>query len=106
MPKTLKSLYGPAALTTSAATKYTAPASGPTDLRHIHLSNTSAGSVTVTISIGTDAAGTRILDAYPMAASSILDLYNYVVPASTVVQALASSTAVVITIDGYEYTAG
>lgn len=106
MPKTLKSLFGPAALTTSAATKYTASASGPTDIRHIHFSNTSAGAVTVTLSIGADAAGTRILDAYPMAASSVLDLYNVVVPASTVVQALASTTAVTLTMDGYEYTAG
>lgn len=106
MAKTLKSLFGPAALTTSAATKYTASASGPTDIRHIHFSNTAAGAVTVTMSIGTDAAGTRILDAYPMAASTVLDLYNVVVPASTVVQVLASTTAVTLIMDGYEYTSG
>ena len=106
MAKTIKNLFGPAALTTSAATKYTASANGPTDIRHIHFSNTSAGSVTVTLSIGADAAGTRILDAYPMAASTVLDLYNVVVPASTVVQIYASSTAVTCVMDGYEYTAG
>lgn len=106
MAKTLKRLMGPAALTTSAATKYTASANGPTDIRHIHFSNTSAGAVTVTLSIGTDAAGTRVLDAYPMAANTVLDLYNYTIDASTVVQALASTTAVTMFMDGYEYTSG
>lgn len=108
MAKTIKNLFGPAQLTNAAATKYTASANGPTEIRKIHLSNPSGAPVTVTISIGADAAGTRILDAYSMPATSVYDVWGpHVVPASGTVQAFASTTTtIVMTIDGYEYTAG
>lgn len=108
MPKLPKRLAGPAQITNAAATKYTVPASTQTIVRHIHVSNTSAGAVNFTMSIGADAAGTRLYDAFPIAASSVLDAFcYYVLVAAEVIQAFGSTTNIlVLTIDGDEYTAG
>ena len=107
MPRLPKRLAGPAAVTTTAATKYTVPASTQTIVRHIHVSNTSVGALTFTMSIGADAAGTRIFDAYSIAAGQVLDHYcYYIMVAAEVIQALGSGTALVLTIDGDEYSAG
>jgi hypothetical protein len=70
--------------------------------------------VTLTISIGADAAGTRIFDAFsiPAAAAgvtgSVFDHFcYYVLEAAEIIAAFASSASVlVITIDGDEYTLG
>lgn len=108
MPKINKRLYGPAQLTNSTATKYTVPASTRTIVRHIHLSNPTGGAVTVTLSIGADAAGTRLLDAYSMAAGAVVDLWGpYTLEAAEIIAAQASAnTSIVITIDGEEQTIG
>ncbi len=97
-----KRLHGPAALTGTAATKYTTPALIRTVVRHIHVSNTSAGAVTLTLSIGTDAAGTRIFDAYSIAAGAVLDHFcYYVLEPAEIIQAWGG-VAGVLTIDGDE----
>lgn len=108
MARTPKRLAGPAAVSNSASTKYTVPASTKTIVRHIHVSNTSAGNVNFTASIGTDAAGTRIFDAYPIPASTVLDHWcYYVLEAAEIIQALGSTTNIlVLTIDGDEITLG
>ncbi len=107
MAKTAKRLYGPAALTVSAATKYTVPALTKTLIRHVHVSNTSAGALTFTMSIGTDAAGTRVFDGYSIAAGAVLDWYPYlIVDAAEVIQALGSGTALVLEVSGDELTLG
>lgn len=101
-------LAGPAALTGAAATKYTVPANIRTVVRHIHISNTSAGAITVTLSIGVDAAGTRIFDAVVIAAGAVLDHYcYYVLTAAEVIQAWQNTggTTGVLTIDGDEEAA-
>lgn len=94
---------GPAALTGAAATKYTVPAGMRFIIRHIHFSNTPVAAATVTASIGADAAGTRFLDQYPIAASAVYDHYcYYVLAAGEVIQAWQNTggTSVVLTIDG------
>jgi hypothetical protein len=107
MARTPKRLYGPTALTAAAATKYTVPALTKTVIRHIHVENTSAGAVTFTMSIGADAAGTRLFDAYSIAAGAVFDWYPYMImDAAEILQALASNTVPVLTIFGDELTLG
>jgi hypothetical protein len=108
MPRTPKRLAGPAQLTGSAATKYTVPSNTKTILRHIHLYNADTVAQTVTVSIGTDAAGTRILDAYSLAAGAEYDRWVYEVLETTeIIQAFAGTTLkVTITLNGDEYTLG
>lgn len=98
-----KRLYGPASLTTSAATKYTVGTGVRALIRHVHVSNTGTGALTFTMSVGADAAGTRLFDAYSIAAGAVLDWYPYLVlEAAEIIQALGSGTALVLTIDGDE----
>ncbi len=108
MPVTWKRLYGPAQLTNATATKYTVPSLTKTRIRHIHVSNPSGSPVNLTISIGADAAGTRIYDAFPIAANDVLDDYGvYVMDAAEILAAFASvTTTLVIEISGEEITLG
>jgi len=59
-----KRMSGPAVLGTTAATKYTVASGRRGIVRHVHVQNPSASPVTFTASIGADAAGTRIFDAF------------------------------------------
>lgn len=108
MARIPKRLAGPAQLTNAAATKYTVPALTKTIIRHIHVENTSAGAINFTASIGADAAGTRIFDAYPIAASTVLDHFcYYVLDVAEIFQAFASiASQAVLTIDGDEIVLG
>lgn len=108
MSKTAKRLAGPAQVSNAAATKYTVPAATTTILRHIHVSNTTAGVVTFTMSIGADAAATRIYDAYSIAAGAVLDVWcYYVLTAGEIIQALAGTNNILtLTLDGDELTLG
>jgi hypothetical protein len=101
-------IAGPALLTNAAATKYTVPAGQRLTLRHIHVENPSAAPVTFTMSIGADAAGTRLYDAYsiPAAAAgqpaSVLDVFcYYILEAAEIIQALAGTNNIMtLTLDG------
>lgn len=114
MARTPKRLAGPAQVSNAAATKYTVPAATKTIVRHIHVQNPSGSAVTFTLSIGADAAGTRIIDAFsvPAAAAgvvaSVVDWYvYYVLEATEVVQAFAGTNNILtLTIDGDELTLG
>lgn len=114
MARTPKRLAGPAQVSNAAATKYTVPASTKTIVRHIHVQNPSGSAVTFTMSIGADAAGVRIFDAFsiPAAAAgvtaSVIDHWcYYVLDATEVIQAFAGTTNVLtLTIDGDEITLG
>jgi hypothetical protein len=111
---TAKRLAGPAQVSNAAATKYTVPSSTVTIVRHIHVENPSASAVAFTMSIGADAAGTRLYDAYsiPGAAAgqpaSVLDVFcYYVLTAGEIIQAFAGTNNIlVLTIDGTELTPG
>lgn len=106
MASTPKRLFGPAQLTGSAATKYTVPAGTKTILRQIHVSNPSVSAATFTLSIGADAAGTRVYDAYSIAAGSVLDVWCYfVLEAAEIVQSFSGTASVLVLIlDGDERT--
>jgi hypothetical protein len=109
MAKTWKRLFGPAQLTGSAATKYTVPSTTKTIIREIHVINPSSSTVNLTVSIGSDAAGTRIFDAYAIPPSGALDrpFHCIVMDAAEILQAFASSASVlVMTIFGEELTPG
>lgn len=106
MAKTAKRLFGPAQLTNSAATKYTVPSTTKTIIRHIHFSNPGA-SINATASIGSDAAGVRLFDGFPIPTGTY-DWYGYVVmDAAEILQAFASVTSqLVMTVFGDELTLG
>lgn len=75
MAKTSSRIYGPAVVATGPTTIYTVPAATKIDLRYIHVSNPSASPVTLTLSVGADAAGTRLYSTYsiPAAAAGVTD---------------------------------
>lgn len=97
-------MHGPAQVSGAAATKYTVPANRKGILRHVHVQNPSGSAVTFTMSIGADAAGTRLFDAYSIGANQVLDHWcYYVLSAAEIIQALAGTANVlVLTIDGDE----
>jgi hypothetical protein len=107
VPRTPKRIAGPAVLPATATTRYTVPASTKTILRHIHVNNPSQNSAgTIGVSIGADAAATRIFDNYPIPANSVLDHFcYYVLEAAEVIQD-NGSTFFTVTYDGEEYTPG
>jgi hypothetical protein len=108
MPGIAKRVYGPAAVATGPATVYTVPASTRTIVRHIHLQNPSGSIVTFSLSVGADAAGTRLWDAFsvPAAAAgereSVKDFFVYLpLEATEVIQLKAGTNNIlVITING------
>ncbi len=95
-----KTLAGPLQLAAAAATLYTG-VSGSI-IRYIQVSNPGASDRTFTLSIGADAASTRIFDAYPILAGHVLT-FPVLIPlaAGTIVQGFASAAgAVVILLTG------
>lgn len=114
MARTPKRIVGPAAVATGPATVYTVPAATKTVLRHIHLQNPSASPVTFSLSIGADAAGTRLWDAYSIPAKaagvtdSVREIFLYQVMEATEVIQLSAGTnnILTITISADEITLG
>lgn len=114
MAKTAKRLAGPAQVSNAAATKYTVPALTRTIVRHIHVQNPSGSAVTFTLSIGADAAATRVFDAWSIPAAgagvtgNVIDHWcYYVLDAAEIIQAFAGTNNILtLTIDGDELTAG
>ena len=104
MADTAKRLSGPTALTTSAVTQYTVPASTTTILRSVHASNESASTSWFTVSIGTDAAGKRLWFQQDVAPKSSFDWSGFIVlAAAEIVQALTQTgTSITLTISGVE----
>lgn len=104
---TPKRLFGPAQLTNAASTKYTCPASTIAVIKRMRVSNPTGGAVTFTLSIGNDAAGTRLYDAVSIPAGGSLDIYGpFTLAAAEVVQSLASAnSSLVLEIDGTEQAA-
>lgn len=114
MPRIAKRLVGPAQVATGPATVYTVPANTKTIIRHVHISNPSASPVTLTVSVGSDAASTRIVGAYsiPGAGAGIVnsqqDWYWYLVMEETEILQLSAGTnnVLVIVINGDEIVLG
>lgn len=99
-----KRLTGPAQLTGSAADLYTCPASTVARILHIHASNPSGSPVDINLSIGADAAATRVFDDRAVPADGVLkESYPYELAAGEKIQGWADSAGtVVLTITGYE----
>jgi len=99
-----KRLYGPALLTNAAADTYVTPASTQAKLKHFHFFNEDAVSRTITVSIGVDAAGTRLFMSFPIASKSPYDWYPYaILQAAEKIQAYADAASqVTMTIFGTE----
>lgn len=98
--------YGPAQVSNVAATKITAGATEKILIRHIHVSNKSGGSANLSMSIGADAAATRIFDAYPVADGTVLDHFGiYELDPTEILQAFSNvNNALVLTITYEVYT--
>lgn len=79
MTDTAARVVGPILLTNSSVTLYTVPASTQAILRHIRIVNTSVTAATATLSIGADAAGTRIVPGVSIPANSIYDATFFMV---------------------------
>lgn len=96
--------YGPGLLTASAATLYTVPAGRRATIRHIHVSNPSLSSVDFTLSIGADAAGTRLWSGYPVRPDGLIQEFrDHALVSGEIIQAFAGTTSVLnVTIDGFE----
>lgn len=114
MARTPKRIVGPAPVATGPTTVYTVPALTKTVLRWIHVSNPSGAAVTLTLSIGADAAGTRLWAAYsiPAAAAgvtdSVRDIPIYMVMDAAEILTLSAGTnnILVIAISADEITLG
>lgn len=102
-----KRLYGPALLSGSPVDLYTVPSGRRASLLHIHASNPSGSPVDLNLSIGSDAAATRIYDDFPLGADSVEDDFtDYVLGAGEKIQGWASDAATVnLTISGLDESA-
>ena len=99
-------IFGPAQLTNAAATKYTVPTGMALDLTWIHVENPAGSTATKwTLSIGADAAGTRLFDGEALVpGGGARDYYPNVAPlvAAEIIQAFADVTAsIVMTLNGF-----
>lgn len=106
MTDTATRFQGPALLSGSAATVYTVPALTTAILRNIHAANTDSSARTLTVSIGSDAAGTRLLPALSIPAAGTYDWSGFIVlTAAEIVQAYSdSANKVALTISGVAVT--
>jgi hypothetical protein len=95
-------MHGPAQVSNVAAVKYTAPSGQVATLQHIHVQNPSNVGVAFTLAIGTNAASTRVYDAYTIGAGQVLDVFcKYVLNAGETIQALSGTNNVLtLTLDG------
>lgn len=107
MTDTAKRLAGPTLITLAEITLYTAPTGGQAIIRQIHIVNTSAAAVTFKMSIGADAAATRLYHDLSIAAGAVFDpgpMY-LVLNAGETLRAQASTTNVLTAaISGVEVT--
>lgn len=86
-------LAGPSRLTNSAATLFTS--SGRTQVDYVHVDNPSGSPVDLTLSIGADAAGTRIIDGLSVPADSEREFrFFFVLEDTEILQGFASTDAV------------
>lgn len=101
-----KRLVGPTLLTGAAATQYTVPSATTTTVRGIKVTNTTGIPATLFISIGADAAGTRIYSGVSVPGNGSLDWSGYLVlSVGEIIQAYSgTASALTLTISGVEST--
>ena len=104
MARIPKRLVGPALIATGPTTVYTVPALTKTIIRQLHISNPSASPVLFTLSVGADAAGTRLFSSYsiPAAAAgvtnSVRDIFMYLIVDAAEIVTLSAGTNNILTI--------
>lgn len=108
MPRTPTRIVGPALVATGPTTVYTAAALTKVVTRRIHVQNPSGSPVTFTLTIGADAAGTRILGAYSIAAGGVYIEYGPMTmeAAEIITVSAGTNNILVLTIDADVYTLG
>ncbi len=102
-----KTLIGPAQALTSAVAAYVSPAATNGIVRTIS-ATAKTTAITLTVSFGADAAGTRLLDAQPLTSNQIYVLNGWWVTAQNSAHAIdatsnATGTQCIGHIAGYEY---
>lgn len=99
-------IIGPTLLTAAAATMYTTPGATQFVWKFLRIANTSGTAATVTVSIGADAAATRIFggETVPANGSITFDLW-LPLAATTIIQAYSGTNGVcTFTAGGVEIT--
>ena len=101
-----KRFYGPAQPAGSAGTLFPVTTSHSYHVTNITVTNTTTSIATITLSIGTDAAATRILDAVDVPAKGVLVLNGYWFMASTEIMQgwQGTASALTVTISGVDET--
>src|SRR3990167_10964468 len=104
MADTAARLVGPTQLAASATTIYTVPASTTATILHIIVCNTTTTPAGVYLTIGADAAGTRLL--HNQSVQGVFELKGFIVlTAAQILQAYASAaSSATITISGVTTT--
>jgi hypothetical protein len=103
-----KVLIGPAAALTSVVTAYVSPAATNGIARSI-MATAKAGSLTLTVAFGADAAGTRLIDAQPLVQNVAFILNGWWMTAQNSAHAIdatsnATGSNCIAQIAGYEYS--
>mgnify|MGYP000243344137 CR=1 FL=1 len=106
MADALKRLVGPTFLGTSAATVYTVPALTTAVMRDVCVCNETGSAATFTLSIGSDAGGTRLYKSVNIPANSTFQRTgNIPLATGEFLQAYSNSgTTLTLTIGGIEST--
>lgn len=104
MTDTAKRLGGPDDIPNSEVTLYTVPALTTGIVRHIGICNTTGSAATIKMSIGADAAATRILSDLSIAANSYFDWTGFLVlaAAETLRATGGTNNALTVTVSGVE----
>lgn len=106
MSEIRKRLHGPSLLGTTAATKYTVPSNTKTVVRSIYVNAVSGQSDSFTLSVGTDAAGTRLFDAVAVSTYLILEVF-LALEEGEIIQAFAGeANQLSLTLNGEEIVLG
>ena len=105
--QTPKNLIGPAQALTSTPATYVSPSGGFGIIRTV-FAMASAGSPTLTVALGADAAGTRIIPAYQLTNLIPYVLNGWIITPTNSAHAIdasssATGTQLVSNISGYEY---
>jgi hypothetical protein len=98
---TAKRLCGPVAGTGSEATLYTAPSTGAV-IRDLNVCNTTTTEQTFKLSIGADAAGTRLCHDLPVPAGSVFQRTGNIVLGNAETLRWTGPTTLTITASGVE----
>ena|SRR3990167_11045543 len=106
MADTATRLAGPTQLGTGAATVYTVPGATTAIIRSLLVCNTTANQVKFTVSIGADAAGTRVFFERAIAPRETFEYHGFIVlTAAGTLQAYAdTASAATLTVSGVQVT--